>query len=61
VLDRVVQIVAGDYVRQYGRNAARYLREQQEIAAKQGDAPSAVEWGQLAEVAELILSQIARV
>jgi len=52
--------VSGDYVRQHPRNAARYLREKQEIVAKQGDASSAVELGQIAEEAELLLSQIAR-
>jgi hypothetical protein len=60
VLARVVRIVSGDYVRQHPRNAARYLREKQEIVAKQGDASSAVELGQIAEEAELLLSQIAR-
>ena len=51
----LVRAVAADYVYQQGRRAVLYLRDQEKIAANQGDALSAEAWRDIAEAAASIL------
>jgi len=53
--DGLVRGAAEDYVKRLGRDAGRYLRHQQQVAAQRGDMLSADAWQDIAEAAERMI------
>ena len=51
----LVKIVAAQYVRARGREAIRYLREMQELAASLSDDDSVQAWRDIEDAAQTIL------